>query len=74
VFLGCGDQDPHIPIERVHETRDVLADLGADVTEQVYEGMGHGVVENELEHVRDPVDDLAEPAGRATLGGGLLTR
>jgi phospholipase/carboxylesterase len=37
VFLGCGDQDPHIPIERVHETRDVLSALGADVTEQVYE-------------------------------------
>lgn len=58
VFLGCGDDDPHIPIERVHETRDVLAELGADVTEQVYEGMGHGVVEDELDHVRDLLAEL----------------
>jgi len=58
VFLGCSDVDPHIPVERVHETRDVLADLGADVTERIYEGMGHGVNEEELEHVAGMVEGL----------------
>ena len=55
VFLGCSDVDPHIPVERVHETRDVLGGMGADVTERIYEGMGHTVNRDELDHVRDVV-------------------
>jgi phospholipase/carboxylesterase len=52
VFLGCSDVDPHIPVDRVHETRRVFERLGAAVTEEIYEGMGHTVNEAELEHVR----------------------
>jgi predicted esterase len=48
VFLGCSDDDPHIAVERVHETRDVFEELGADVDERIYHGMGHGVNEEEL--------------------------
>ena len=62
VFLGCSDVDPHIPVERVHETRDVLAELGADVTERIYEGMGHGVNEEELEYVAKLVAGLTDGA------------
>lgn len=60
VFLGCSDVDPHIPLERVHETRDILDALGADVTESIYEGMGHGINEDELERVSRLVADLVE--------------
>ncbi|WP_336002622.1 alpha/beta hydrolase [Halorientalis halophila] len=49
VFLGCSDVDPHIPEERVHETAEVLDALDGDVTTRIYEGMGHGVNEDELE-------------------------
>lgn len=49
VFLGCSDTDPHIPVERVHETKSVFEKLGADVTERIYEGMGHTVNEDEKE-------------------------
>ncbi|WP_137285242.1 alpha/beta hydrolase [Halorussus salinisoli] len=59
VFLGCSDRDPHIPVERVHETRDVLDDLGGDVTERIYEGMGHGINQEEMEYVRNLVEDVA---------------
>ena len=52
VFLGCSDQDPYIPLERVRETADVFRHLGASVTERIYEGMGHTTNEDELEHVR----------------------
>lgn len=58
VFVGCSDDDPHIPLERVHETSDTLAAMDADVTERIYEGMGHGVNEEELDHVRTMVEDL----------------
>lgn len=53
VFLGCSDRDPHIPLERVKETTEVLTRMGAKVTERIYPAMGHTVNEDELKHVRD---------------------
>jgi phospholipase/carboxylesterase len=58
-FLGCSDVDPHIPEERVHETSAVLEALGADVDERIYEGMGHGINEEETEAVADLVAALS---------------
>jgi predicted esterase len=52
VFLGCSDVDPHIPLERVHETRDVFARLGAAVDERIYPLMGHVVSGDEIEAAR----------------------
>ena len=52
VFLGCSDVDPHIPVERVHETTEVLTQHGARVTERIYPGMGHTVNDDELDEVR----------------------
>ena len=60
VFFGCSDRDPHIPLERVHESADVFEGLEADVTERIYEGMGHTVNEDELAYVRDLVASVAE--------------
>jgi phospholipase/carboxylesterase len=57
-FVGCSDVDPHIPVERVHVTADVLADLGADLEKRIYEGMGHGVNDDEVEYVSGMVADL----------------
>ena len=51
-FLGCSDVDFHIPVERVRRSTELLRGLGADVTEQIYPGMGHTVNADELEHVR----------------------
>jgi len=52
VFLGCSDRDPHVPLERVTETADVLARMEAEVTKRIYPALGHTVNEDELEHVR----------------------
>jgi phospholipase/carboxylesterase len=60
VFLGCSDTDPHIPEERVHETADVFEGMGADVTTRIYERMGHGVNEDEIDHVSEMVENLIE--------------
>lgn len=51
VFLGCSDVDSHIPLARVHESRDVLEKLGGAVTERIYPGMGHTVNADEVAHV-----------------------
>jgi predicted esterase len=53
VLLGCSDDDPHIPLERVRETGDVFRALGARVDERIYPGLGHTVNRDELDAVRD---------------------
>ena len=60
VFLGCSDRDPHIPLERVKETAEVLRCMGAEVTERIYPGMPHTVNDDELTHARR----LAAAVGR----------
>ena len=59
VFLGCSDQDPHIPVERVEETARVFRNHDADVETRIYEGMGHGVIPDEIEYVRELVGTVA---------------
>jgi len=51
VFLGCSDVDPHIPLERVHESAAVFRRLGAAVDERIYSRLGHTVNRDELEAV-----------------------
>ena len=48
VFLGCSDNDFHIPKERVIESAAVFRSLGASVTDRLYANMGHTVNEDEL--------------------------
>lgn len=48
VFLGCSDIDPHIPVERVHETAAVFTRMGAVVDERIYPRMGHTVNADEV--------------------------
>lgn len=52
VFLGCGDNDPHIPIERVEETARFFQSAGATVDKRIYPGMGHVVNQDEIEEIR----------------------
>jgi predicted esterase len=59
VFLGCSDIDPHIPQMRVKETAQALQALGGEVTMQFYKGMGHTVIQDELDHVRKMMSQLA---------------
>ncbi len=52
IFLGCSDEDPHIPLMRVERSAEALLALGGEVTMQIYPGMGHTVNDDEIEHVR----------------------
>ena len=51
VFLGCSDVDPHIPVERVHESAEVFRRMGAGVDERIYPRMGHTVNQDEIDAV-----------------------
>ncbi len=48
VFVGCSDVDPHIPLVRVNETADTLAEMGATVDKRIYPGMPHTIIEDEI--------------------------
>ena len=60
VILGCSDVDPHIPLTRVQATTRALTAMKADVQETIYPGMGHGIVEDEVNRVRHLMDHLAK--------------
>jgi predicted esterase len=51
-FLGCGDPDPHVPLQRVDETEALLIAMGANVTKRIYPGLGHTINQDEIEFVR----------------------
>lgn len=49
VFIGTSDPDPHVPVERVYATVNILKNMHARVTEKVYTGMGHTINRDELD-------------------------
>lgn len=57
-FVGCSDIDPHIPVERVHESADILGSLGASVTKKIYPGMGHTVNEDEIDEINKLIQSV----------------
>jgi dienelactone hydrolase len=48
-FIGSSDVDPHVPLERVHESAAVLSRLGAQVDERIYPRMGHTINADEIQ-------------------------
>lgn len=48
IFIGTSNPDPHVPVERVYATSNILKDMNAVVTEKVYNNMGHTISENEI--------------------------
>jgi predicted esterase len=61
VFLGCSDQDAHVPLARVNESAVVFERMGARVTRRIYPGLGHQVNEDELEFTRQLMQAVAAP-------------
>lgn len=55
IFIGLGDQDPYVPVERAEESKVVLETLGADVTLQIYPGMGHMISPEEFAWVKQNI-------------------
>lgn len=49
VFIGTGDPDPHVPVERVYATTNILKSMNAVVTEKVYNNMGHTISQDEID-------------------------
>ncbi len=48
-FIGTSDPDPHVPVKRVIESKDLLERMGAHVTTKVYNNIGHTITNAEIE-------------------------
>jgi phospholipase/carboxylesterase len=48
VFIGTGNPDPHVPVQRVHDSTAFLQGMHAAVTEKVYPGLGHTINGDEI--------------------------
>ena len=55
VFIGNSDRDPHVPLIRSEQTKDIMKKLGADVTLKVYQGMGHTINDDEINWVKENI-------------------
>jgi phospholipase/carboxylesterase len=53
IFIGNSDIDPHIPLNRCEESRDIVRSLGADVRFHVYPGIPHTIIREEIDDVRN---------------------
>ncbi|MDQ0966414.1 putative esterase [Flavobacterium sp. W4I14] len=51
VFIGSSDPDMHVPVARVKESTALLEGMGAEVTEIIYQNMGHTISHSEIEQV-----------------------
>lgn len=52
VFIGNSDIDPYIPLLRCEQSKELMENLGANVTLKVYEGMGHIINDDEINWVK----------------------
>lgn len=52
VFISNGDADPHIPLQRSQESKEVMERLGAQVTLKVYKDKPHAISEAEIEYAK----------------------
>ena len=63
ILVGCSDDDEYVPLDRVRETAAVFERLDGDVTERVYEGLGHGANDDELAWLAGRVEALLSAGG-----------
>ena len=48
IFMGTGNPDPHVPLERVRESAIILEKMNAKVHLKVYDGKAHSVSQDEI--------------------------
>lgn len=61
-FIGGSDQDPWVAHNLLSETAEVLARMGAKVDFQTYPGMGHTVIQDEVDRTRAMLADAQQAA------------
>ena len=55
VFIGTSNPDPHVPVERVHASTNILKRMNARVVEKIYNNMGHTINQDEIDQANSLV-------------------
>ena len=55
IFIGSGNPDAHVPVERVLASEKILTQLGANVTTQIFPGIPHTVIDEEIDWVNEHI-------------------
>jgi phospholipase/carboxylesterase len=56
-FFGSGDPDPHVPWQRVKQSAEILADMGAAVTSRRYPNRPHTISSEEISIAKSLIQD-----------------
>ncbi len=56
IHLGCHKDDPVIPIARVHKSKTVLENIGANVTLCEVQGRMHGIISDDIAAIRNMLE------------------
>lgn len=59
IFIGNSDSDPHVPLSRSEESRQILEKAGAHVTMKIYSGMAHTIIPDEINTVKEMMFESA---------------
>ncbi|MFN3405666.1 MAG: alpha/beta hydrolase [Cytophagaceae bacterium] len=51
VYIGTSDPDPHVPVDRVYNSVEILKSLKAEVTVEVFKNLGHTINQDEIDKV-----------------------
>lgn len=55
VFIGSGDADAHVPVERVKETQELMEKLNARVQVEIYKNRPHTIAPDEIDKVNEMI-------------------
>lgn len=58
LFLGCSDNDPHVPTWRLEETAHVFEAMEAKVHIRLYKNMPHTIIEDELKIINNTLNGI----------------
>ena len=50
-FIGSSDPDPHVPVERVYASSEIIKNMHAGITTKIYPLMGHTINQDEITQV-----------------------
>lgn len=51
VFISSGDEDPHVPLDRVKVSAKMMKSMQADVHVKIYPGRPHAIIADEIDQV-----------------------
>lgn len=58
VFISTGDPDPHVPVSRVTESKEILTTMNANVQVSIYPGRPHTITKEEIDLAKKLVFSL----------------